>query len=73
LLSFLKTFLRQAVGVEPVVNDAVPRDELVRGEKIRFDSSTHDVRFLHLLFIGPAFLHPCLAIGLIDFLRFVLR
>jgi hypothetical protein len=34
LLSFLKAFLLQAVGVEPVVNDAVPRDELGRVSKI---------------------------------------
>jgi hypothetical protein len=34
LLSFLKAFLLQVVGVEPVVNDAVPRGELGRVNKI---------------------------------------
>jgi hypothetical protein len=34
LLSFLKAFPLQVVGVERVVDDAVPRDELGRVSKI---------------------------------------
>jgi hypothetical protein len=34
LLSFLKAFLLQVIGVERVVDDAVPRDELGGVSKI---------------------------------------
>jgi hypothetical protein len=33
-LNFLRAFLLQVVGVEPIVNDAVPRGELGRVSKI---------------------------------------